>query len=438
MVIGCLIACLAIHASPPTLWNQNPSDPLAFGPGMHVGSRLQYGLNVLPTGWTYTGTLAERSTVDTNLTGFQIIGVNRPDSGVKRDSDKFDEVPCDFLGSTPVVTVFAQDGSRHKFSVDSGATHSYVQAALAQNLNFGREEPLPMCLYLPNDKWVHFKAEVDRSIAVLASSSEDFPVEGILGTNAISCLQLKIDYRAKKVWARVSSKSLDDKVIAEQLGTRKSLVPITRQDSGRYTVDVRFGAKTIPLELDTGASLIGLMPSTIKDLNLEKVGQAQVLVQNGTKTLSKYVATDVIVGDSKLLWPIIHEGFDARLSYGGFGPSMLPHQQVILDFPGLRMFVVKPTEAETIAQAISQLISNTVMLENGEAILDAPDIVGPARAAITKLEDQPIAAVILDLRKIAKGDSTARARILALCRALNASEGHFTIRQNGVEIVIKS
>lgn len=441
MVAGCLVAWISITTPVVGSWSQSPTDPLVFGPGMRVGSRLQYGLNVLPSDWIAGGKPAETSSVDANLKGFQIITVSRPNSQAKRDGNGFSEVPCDFLGTTPIVTVFSQDGSRHRFSVDTGAARSYLKPALAQSLNFGREDPIPMCLYLSAEKWVHFKAEVDRSIAVLSAQDSDFPVDGILGTNAIACLQLKIDYRARKLWARVSSKPTDDKQLATMLGgaasaSRLSSIPITRQDYGRFTIDVQFGARPVTLELDTGASLIGLLPDVIADLKLVKVGETQVLIQNGTRALSKYIANDVKVCESRLLWPTIHEGIDPHLKFGGFGPSTLPHKQVILDFPGLRMVTLSPTETELIESGLSQLLSSPVRFGTNEVTLDSGESTGEPKKVITRIQDKPISAIIQDFRLIAKGDLAAHNRILEICRALNTTLGHISIRQGGIESTI--
>jgi hypothetical protein len=425
--------------------NQDPHDPLIFGPGVSIGSRLQYGTNVVPADWAYTGTLAEKSSQDDKLEGFHILTLTKPEAKPAPLTESFIEVPCDFIGTTPVVAVFSQDGEKHRFTIDTGAVHTYMRATMAATLNFGRIDPLPLCLLLPSEKWVHFKAEVNRSIAVLAAPYPDFPADGILGMNALACLQLKIDYKRRKLWARISSKPLDVSQVSSELTPNvKSktpapvvAVPIKRQDSGRYSIDVSFGDKTLPLELDTGANLIGLAPSTISTLTLEKVGEGQVLIENGTRPLSKYLAPEAKVGDVRFRWPVVHEGADPRADIGGFGPSVLPHQTVIIDYPGRRLYTLKPTEDELVEQAAGQLISGIVRILPNGVILDMPDIVGPSKAVLTKIQDHPAATVIVDLRLLARGDSPARSRLVSLYKYLSSPKGKITILQEGKEIAIE-
>ncbi|MFX8922296.1 hypothetical protein ABTN04_19820, partial [Acinetobacter baumannii] len=73
--------------------------------------------------------------------------------------DSFVEVPCEFDGTIPVVTAFAQNGERHKFIVDTGALSCYAKPAVAEALNRS-DNPFPMAVMLADHKWLHFKAEV--------------------------------------------------------------------------------------------------------------------------------------------------------------------------------------------------------------------------------------------------------------------------------------
>jgi hypothetical protein len=415
---------------------------------MVIGSRLQYGINVVPSDWRLNGSLTERATSDEKLKGFRILTLARPGSAPKGndvDADAFVEVPCEFMGSTPVVTVFSQDGEKHRFTIDTGAVRSYMQVNLVRSLNAGGTGPVPLCFYLPNDKWIHFKGEFDPSIAVLAYPNPDFPVDGILGMNAISCLQLKVDYRARKLWARISSKPLEAKESLSELGvitaskapSQLVTIPMRRLDSGRYAVDVVVGSNTLPVEIDTGASVLGLPPGLLAALHLERVGDAQVLVQNGPKQLSKYLAPDARIGGIKLLWPIIHEGADARAEVGGLGPSVLPHSQVLIDYPGLRLLTIQPTDDESVAQAAGQIIAGAVKLEHNEVVMDMPDVFGPSKAVLTKVQDRPVASFLSDLRLLNKGDAGARMRLLELYKSVIGPKGHITIRQNGAETTVE-
>ncbi len=421
---------LAIHA-------QSPTDPLAYAPGMSVGARVQLGLNIFPSDWNYQGKLAEEVSEDRKLAGFRLLSVSP--KAVKVAAG-FTEIPCSFIGTTPVVTVFSQDGAKHRFTIDTGAVHSYMRSDMAASLNFGRTDALPLCLYLPEHKWIHFKAEVDRNLAVLASPSADFPVDGILGMNALACLQLKIDYRQRKMWGRVSATAFDTSAAGAALGltvaTTLVAIPMMKQDSGRYAVSASFGETTLPMEVDTGANVLGLGPKSIAKLTLNRVGGGEVLVENGTKLLSRYLAGDSNIGDVKFLWPVVHEGLDDSTEIGGFGPSILPHQVVIIDYPDRKLFTLKPTESELVEQALGQLISGVARIQGDSVLLDMPDIVGTSKALLMKIQNRTTASVLSDLRLWSKGVADARVRLLALYRQLGSPGGSITIIQDGMTKII--
>jgi len=320
-----------------------------------------------------------------------------------------------------------------------------MRATTARALNFGREDPLPMCLYLPNDTWIHFKSEVDRSIAVLAVPNPDFPVEGILGMNALECCQVKVDFKQRKLWLRVSPKALDVKPASTELGVGPTsqisnpivTIPIKRRESGRFSLEASIGGKNVPLEIDTGANLIGLSPASIPALKLEKVGEGEVLVENGLKPLSKFIAPDTTVGEIRFLWPVVREGVDPKAELGGFGPSVSPHQVVIVDYPGLRLLTLRPTEEESVEQAMSQFISGTARIQKDMVLIDMPDVVGTARTVLKKIQNQTAATVLHDLRLLAKGNAQARLRLMALYKQVCARKGTITIEQAGTETTIE-
>lgn len=405
-----------------------------------MGSRLQFGVNVMPSDWTYSGKLAETVTQDDRQSGFKFLNLSKP-GGASKFEDGFTEVPCDFIGTTPVVAVYSQDGQKHRFTIDTGALHSYMRPGMAQALSSGREDPLPLCLYLPPDRWIHFKAEVNRSIAVLANPGPDFPADGILGMNALACVQMKIDYKHRKLWVRASPQPMDTKSVSAELGASPNAqvasIPLTRQDSGRYTVDVSLGGKSLPLEFDTGANVLGVAPSSLSDLKIDKVGGGQVLVENGNKLLAKYLATDAKVGDIKLLWAGVREGADPRAEVGGLGPSILPHQQVLVDYPGKCVYTLKPTEDELVEQALGQFVSGVARLQAGGVALDMPDVFGASKAVLTKIQDRTTTSVVADLRLLAKGDMAAQSRLLSLYKAVSASGGHISILQDGKDSTIE-
>jgi len=421
-------------------FGQDAHDPLVFGPGIPVGSRLQYGENVLPVDWSYQGNLSEAVTEDDGIPGFRIVTLL--DAAIPRNGsgEGFDHLDGDFIGTTPVVTAFAQNGEKHRFLVDTGALHSYIRPSVAEALNGGQDIPFPMALQVADHKWLHFKVEVDRNVAVLATPDPDFPVDGILGMNAIACMQLKIDYVHRKLWARLAKKPLDASQAATELGIGKSTVgkdpvksvAMKRQASGRYAIEAILDGKVSLVEVDTGANVIGLSPSAISKLGMDHVGEGSVLVEAGTKSLATYLARSAKVDDISLIWPVIHQGQTQDQDVGGFGPSVFPHQAVIIDYPGSRLFTLTPTEDELVEQAVGQLISGVVRLEGKETVLDLPEIVGKSRAVLVKIQDQPVNLVIQEIRSLSKGDLNARARLIALYKQLNTN-GHISIRQNGIE-----
>ncbi len=415
---------------------QDPLDPLVLGPGLMGGSRLQHGDNLFPSDWKVDGKLREISSVNLDIKGFQMVTLDKASATPKKSNqDSFQEIPCEFMGTTPLVTVFAQNGTKAKFAVDSGALKSYIQPALAQAWNRGNEAPFPMVLMLSPGSWVHFKTEVDRNVRVLAIPGPDFRAEGILGMNALSGLQLKVDYRHRKLWARLSPRPFEGSDAATELtpgklGTLKT-VGLHHDISGRFALDATIGKEIVPLEVDTGANVLGLTSEVVKLLKLEKSGEGAVLVERGTRALDTYLAPPTVIGDIPLLWPVTHRADSDETKLGGFGPALFPHPVVIIDYPGLCLYTVSPTADETIAQALGQLISGVVRIEGTEVVLDLPDIVGKSRAVLVKVQDRPISTVLIDLRGVLSGKEQSRKSLENLFRQLTVG-GHITIRQDQI------
>ena len=412
--------------------SQDPSDPLLTAPNMVGGSRLQFGKNIFPATWSYAGKLKEPVSEDITLPNFKIEYVAGAKSNPGEATREFEEIPCEFFGTTPIVTVIAQNGERHKFSLDTGALSTYIRPAIAAKLNGGQLFPFPMVLQCGSHTWVHFRVGVSQSIAILRSDNLGFPADGILGMNAVACMQLKIDYQRRKLWARISSKPLEKSLIERELtsSTPSVSIPITKQDSGRYSIETQINGHALPLELDTGASIMGLNRHDAASLNLESVGSGAVLVEGGARTLKRYLATSVNLMALQFPWPIIHEADTSDSDIGGFGPSVLPHQTVIIDYPGLKLHTLIPTTDEWVTQALGQMISGTVAIDNNGVVLDMPDVVGKTRAMLTKVQAEPVASVIATLRSWISGNAAAKSKLLELYRQLN-TKGRLTIVQGG-------
>ncbi|MDR3691543.1 MAG: hypothetical protein P4L46_19340 [Fimbriimonas sp.] len=420
---------------------QDPHDSLVFAPGSPVGSRLQYGENVYPSDWSVAGHITESTREEDGLAGFKIVTLQEANEKLRKTAgDEFRELPCEFIGTTPIVTVFAQNGEKHRFLVDSGALQSYVKPSVAESLNNGLDVSFPMALQLTDHRWLHFKVGVDRNVAVLSGADPTFPADGILGMNALACLQLKLDYRHRKAWTRLSAKPLVSAEVSKALGasTKPSdvgsldTIEMKRQESGRYAISVTLAAKTALVEIDTGANVIGLSPQAIVRLGLTRVGEGSVLVEHGTRSLSMFYAPSAEIGGIPLFWPVVREGVTQDPEVGGIGPSVLPHQEAVIDYPGRTFYTLKPSADEKVEQAASQLLSGVVRLEGKEVVLDVPDIVGKARAVLVKIQDEPVDSVVKEIRMLVMGDEKVRPRLLGVFKRLNTN-GHIVIRQNGVE-----
>ncbi len=445
MLLTGLICLTCLAPGPGCCSWQDPNDPLIFAPSVRMGSRLQFGINVVPADWRYQGKLAESVTEDDNLTGFRILKMLRTGSSSSppaRDDGAFSEVPCDFSGTTIVISAFSQDGQKHRFILDSGAVKSYVRATLPMEEGGGLRDALPLCLFLPADRWLNFIAAFDPSVGVLANPSPDFPFDGIVGMNAVSCLQLKISYSQRRLWARISSKPLDPKQAGSQLGLtaatmdRLVAIPMTPQKTGRFSVDLDLAGKTVPMEVDTGASVLGVAPSALPQLPLEKVGRGSVLVQGGSQRLSKYLAPAARLGAISFLWPVVYEGTDPRAELGGIGPSMFPHHGVIIDYPGRRLYTLVPTADESVEQALGQLVAGVARIRPSGVLLDMPNVFGQSTTLLVKVQDKPTSVVLSDLRKLLKGDIAARSRLMDLYLQLNGPYGHITVSQDGAETTL--
>ena len=418
---------------------QDPSDPLVTARNMSGSSRLQFGKNILPADWSYAGKMAEAVTEDLSLPHFKIEYLSGPTASPGDTTEGFEEVPCEFFGTTPIVTVLAQNGERHKFSVDSGALGSFIRPSIAERLNYGTNAPFPMVLQCGRHIWVHFRVGVNPRIAILSSENSGFPADGILGMNAIACMQLKIDYRKRKLWIRTNSSPLESPLVQKELpsSTYAVTIPMTRQESGRYSIDTEVNGHPLPLEVDTGASIMGLGGRDATTLNLESVGTGDVLVEGGTRKLKRYLASSANLAGISFPWPIIHEAEMAESDIGGFGPSVLPHQTVIIDYPGLNLYTLRPNIDELVIQALGQLISGAVIFDNNGVLLDMPEVVGKSRAILTKIQNEPVGSVITTLRSWIAGQPEAKSKLMNLYRKLN-SGGHLTIIQNGQTKLIET
>ena len=89
-----------------------------------------------------------------------------------------------------------------------------------------------------------------------------------------------------------------------------------------------------------------------------------------------------------------------------------------------------PTTDEWVTQALGQMISGTVAIDNNGVVLDMPDVVGKTRAMLTKVQAEPVASVIATLRSWISGNAAAKSKLLELYRQLN-TKGRLTIVQGG-------
>ena len=175
---------------------------------------------------------------------------------------------------------------------------------------------------------------------------------------------------------------------------------------------------------------MGINGHDAASLNLESVGSGAVLVEGGARNLKRYLATSVNLVGLQFPWPIIHEADTSSSDIGGFGPSVLPHQTVIIDYPGLRLHTLMPTTDEWVTQALGQMISGTVAIDNKGVVLDMPDVVGKTRAMLTMVQAEPVASVIATIRSWISGNAAAKSKLLELYRQLN-TKGRLTIVQGG-------
>ena len=411
----------------PALKIQDPNDPLVFAPGMSIGSRLQFGINVVPADWIIAGKPSEPLTDKPGPNGYRTLELG----SVKGASSGLSEIPCTFLSSTPVISLFSQDGKKHTFTIDTGALETYVRPEVAESLNQGSDDPFPMALQVGDKRWLHVKVQVDRHIKILSVSGPDFPVEGIMGMNAVAAMQLKIDYRHHKIWARIGTELPQPNLFKYEFGPSAKVesLPIEHLASGRCAIHAQIDQHDVLLELDTGADLLGISTQTAKELKLRKVGEGDVLVQAGAHRMSLFLPKEFAIGPHSLLFPIVHEGLSQDSGLGGIGPSRLPGHVVVLDYPALRLYTAIATEDERVEQALGQLISGTVAFEKDEVILDMPSILGPGRVVLLKINEHSVYEVLKLLRKLVKNPQIEN-QVTDLFQDLNR-HGTLTIRQAG-------
>ena len=388
---------------------------------------MQLGVNVIPSGWSVAGKLKESVQDQPGPEGFHTLTLVSSE-GV---ADGFEELSCTFLNSTPVISLFSQDGKKHSFTIDTGALETYIRPEVAESINQGSDEPFPMALQIGKRRWLHVKAQVDRRIKVLTITGPDFPVDGIMGMNAVAAMQLKIDYRHHRVWARINTSPLTAESAGKEFGSRANVtaLPIQKTETGRYTIEVQTTLHRLPLELDTGADLIGIGTQTAQEYKLRKIGEGDVLVQSGAKKMSVFLLEDFRLGPHQFLFPVAHEGPTQETGLGGLGPSRIPCPTVLLDYPNHVLYTANATEDEKIEEGLGQLISGTVHFEKDEVVLDMPTILGTERATLLKINDTSIYKVLEMLRKQLK-EPTQTEHLVKLFQALNHI-GSLTYRQSG-------
>ena len=318
-----------------------------------------------------------------------------------------------------IANVQTADGKSHRFLVDSGSDVSLVDPALAKRYGVSAKQKLELTVDVGGNAKFRFAASPYRGLGYSNEQSLGSGVEGVLGSDALAALQVELDSEHGKLLARFSQEPLSlangsSQLLLPGLTGAVENLPMVSTDDGDFAVETKVGGQSFQLELDTGSGILALPAASIKKLGLSRMAVSKAALATGDKRVQLYLARDVSLGDIKLLWPVF---LDSGEEYGVIGTFALPCKNLIIDFPGKRLLLLKPSPTDELNQATSAFLGYQAAVENGDIVVFGGPADATAKAVANEVAGRPARELLQDMVAWQNGDTSSWKKLRSLSDA---------------------
>jgi hypothetical protein len=338
----------------------------------------------------------------------------------------FHGLPTFFDGHLVYTTLTDSDHHSRWLLIDSGSPFTSISSSAANKTATG-----PQLLRLDlGFKHLEIAADVRDGTPSLYIHGRH--VDGVLGTDLLSRMQLIIDYGSGRLYARIGGPAPHD-LAANSMTSNRRKVPldVIELASDRFnlvSIPYNLGAKTLRLTVDTGAGITFIHPRGLLVKGFWKLPSRPLDAWNGAVKADWFLVGPGELAGRRVPW-IVAATYDlSTRADGAIAPFWLSSGRVLLDFPGRKLFV--PHSIDTDAQENNILLGLSLMqLE----VVDRKLFLRGDEGAQTALHRRPLSLVCdypaRQVEKALRGQPSPSdaARVLADI-ANRVRHGTFTMR----------
>jgi len=254
------------------------------------------------------------------------------------------------------TNVVGPDDKEHLFLVDSGSPVSMLSPELATRAK-AKGQRLRVGLRVGSQE-----LRVTPDVGAAGTMARVFgrrTVEGILGMDVLSNLQLLLDYRDQTIKVRLgvpltlgeASSSLS----APLAGVHR--IELTQTPAGFCTVQLRTGGHELHPVLDTGSGCTMANLRRLVGARIWEVGTTQTTLWNGKRDVLAYLVQSMSADHLELPWVLaIDVPQNIDVGDGAITPARISPGIALIDFPGRAMyFVKKGIEDRQVSEALSEM-----------------------------------------------------------------------------------
>jgi predicted aspartyl protease len=265
---------------------------------------------------------------------------------------QFGPIDASLHGAYVFANVLTLDNKAHHFLVDSGSTTTFVSKAILTPAEQKRKNyPL---------RWNIGQSSLSVNADLM--EAKDLPivdgtaVEGIIGVDALTAIQLEIDYSARTVQARFGA------ALAAVPGTER--VALRPDSEGLWTVDGSIGDQRLTLCVDTGATTLVLDKSKMQLAGMHMLPASKIHTFDGLVETDRRLVESMRVGPIDLYWMVACTQPWSDADDGVVGTCVFS-SKVVLDLRGRALYYSPLTADDRIGRALERILGLPVRPDGG-------------------------------------------------------------------------